>query len=97
MNEILTEKEYQKFILERLSEDNGYVIRDSKDFDRLFAVDREILFQFLQNTQPDKMETLSKIYKADLQDTIVNYINQEATKARSSLLDILKHGIQSRA
>ncbi len=94
MNDILTEKEYQKFILERLSEDNGYIIRDSKDFDRFFAVDREMLFQFLQNTQPDKMETLSKIYKADLQDTIVNYINQEATKARSSLLDILKHGIE---
>ena len=94
MNDILTEKEYQMFILERLSKDNGYVIRNPKNFDRLFAVDREMLFKFLQNTQPDKMETLSKIYKADLQDTIVNYINQEATKARGSLLDVLKHGIE---
>ncbi|SEG22114.1 type I restriction enzyme, R subunit [Eubacterium ruminantium] len=94
MNDILTEKEYQKFILECLHQDNGYIIRDAKNYDRLFAVDREMLFQFLQNTQPDKMETLSKIYKADLQDTIVNYINQEVTKARGSLLDVLKHGIE---
>ena len=94
MNDILTEKEYQKFILEHLHQDNGYIIRDAKNYDRLFAVDREMLFQFLQNTQPDKMETLSKIYKADLQDTIVNYINQEVTKARGSLLDVLKHGIE---
>ena len=94
MNDILTEKEYQKFILERLHQDNGYVIRDAKNYDRLFAVDREMLFQFLQNTQSEKMETLSKIYKADLQDTIVNYINQEVTKARGSLLDVLKHGIE---
>ena len=80
--------------MERLHQDNGYVIRDAKNYDRLFAVDREMLFQFLQNTQSEKMETLSKIYKADLQDTIVNYINQEVTKARGSLLDVLKHGIE---
>lgn len=30
MNSILSEKEYQKFILERLEQDNGYIIRDSK-------------------------------------------------------------------
>lgn len=39
---ILSEKEYQKFLLERLEKDNGYVIRKASDFDRYFAVDREI-------------------------------------------------------
>lgn len=41
MNSILSEKEYQKFILERLEQDNGYIIRDSKKYDRYYAVDRE--------------------------------------------------------
>ena len=27
MNDILTEKEYQHFIMARLSQDNGYIIR----------------------------------------------------------------------
>ena len=31
---ILSEKEYQKFILERLEKDNGYVIRKASNFDR---------------------------------------------------------------
>lgn len=55
----------------------GYIVRKDKDFDGLFAMDRELLFKFLYDTQPDEMETLSKIYKGDLEDTLVNYINME--------------------
>lgn len=94
MNQILTEKEYQQFILDYLKENNGYIIRKDKDFDRLYAMDRELLFKFLYDTQPDEMETLSKIYKGDLEDTLVNYINMEMTKSRGSLLSVLKHGIE---
>ena len=47
MTNILSEKDYQKFLLERLEQDNGFVIRKASNYDRLFAVDREMLFQFL--------------------------------------------------
>ena len=94
MNNILSEKDYQKFLLERLSKDNGYIIRKATNFDRLFAVDREMLFKFLNDTQPDTMDYLRKIYKADLEDTIVSFINTETTKARGSLIEVLKHGIE---
>ena len=94
MNSILTEKEYQHFIMDRLSQDNGYVVRKATSYDRLFAMDRELLFQFLNDTQSDEMAALRKIYKADLEDTLVSFINAETTKARGSLLDVLKHGIE---
>lgn len=94
MNNILSEKEYQHFIMERLEQDNGYVIRKATSYDRLFAMDRDMLFQFLNDTQPEAMEALRKIYKADLEDTIVSFINAEATKARGSLLALLKHGLE---
>ena len=94
MNDILTEKEYQHFIMDRLSQDNGYIIRKATSYDRLFAMDRELLLQFLNDTQPEEMEALRKIYKADLEDTLVSFINSEVTKARGSLLDVLKHGIE---
>ena len=94
MNYILSEKEYQHYIMERLSQDNGYIIRSHTDYDQRFAMDREILFQFLWGTQAETMDALRKIYKADLEDTIVSFINAEATKARGSLLDILKHGVE---
>lgn len=94
MNKILSEKDYQKFLLERLVQDNGYVIRKTAHFDRQFAVDREMLFQFLNDTQPDTMEYLRKIYKEDLEATIVSFINAEVTKTRGSLIEVLKHGIE---
>ncbi|MGN0594617.1 MAG: hypothetical protein ACI4I6_05625 [Hominimerdicola sp.] len=61
MNNILSEKDYQKFLMERLSKDNGYIIRKATNFDRYFAVDREMLFKFLNDTQPDTMDYLRKI------------------------------------
>lgn len=91
---IVSEKEYQEFLLERLKKDNGYIIRKAANFDRRFAIDREMLFQFLNDTQPDEMEALRKIYKSDLEDTLVSFINAEVTKNRGSLLDVLKHGIE---
>ena len=41
-NDVLSEKEYQKYILERLFE-NGYEIKPSASYDRYFAIDREAL------------------------------------------------------
>ncbi len=92
MNKVLSEPEYQKFILERLSE-NGYQIRKASSFDRLFAVDRDILFDFLHSTQPDEMAALEKVFKGELRETIIQKINTEETKQKGSRLDVLKHGI----
>lgn len=94
MNNILSEKDYQEFLLERLERDNGFVVRKASHYDRLFAMDREMLFKFLDDTQPDTMNYLRKIYKADLEDTVVGLINAEATKARGSLIEVLKHGVE---
>ena len=90
MNNILSEKEYQHFIMERLEQDNGYVIRKATSYDRLFSIDREMLFKFLNDTQGATMTALRKIYKDDLEETLVSFINAEATKARGSLLDFEK-------
>ena len=91
---ILSEKEYQKFLIERLEKDNGFLVRQASNYDRCFAIDRELLFKFLNDTQPETMDYLRKIYKADLEETIVNFINAETTKARGSLIEVFKHGIE---
>lgn len=93
INNVLSEKEYQKFILERLSE-QGYLIKPSTNYDRLFAIDRETLFEFLYATQPEEMTALEKVYKSELREVIVQKINTEETKQRGSRLDVLKHGIE---
>lgn len=87
-----TEKQYQKFILERLQE-NGYEIRDSKNFDPQYAVDKELVFKFLDNTQPDEIKALRKIYKSDTEEILINAFNTEITKKNSSLIEFLKNGV----
>lgn len=93
MNNILDEKQYQHFIMDYLKNNNGYKVRKNADFDRLYAMDREMLFKFLNDTQPDEMAVLQKVYKSDLEETLVSYLNTEMTKNRGSLLNVLKHGI----
>ena len=94
MNDVLTEKQYQYFIIDYLIKNNGYIVRKNTDFDRLHSMDRKMLFRFLDDTQPDEMAALSKIYKTDLEETLVSYMNMEMTKNRGSLLDVLKHGVE---
>lgn len=94
MNDILTEKQYQHEIMDYLQSQNGYRIRKATDFDRLFAIDRGMLFEFLNQSQPDVMAELYKIFKDDTEETIVNVINQSVTSDKSSLVEVLKSGIE---
>lgn len=94
MNNILSEKQYQRYIIDELVNNNGYIERKATAFDRILAIDRELLFKFLWDTQADTMEALKKIYKSALEDTIVNYLNAEMTKTKGSLLSVLKHGVE---
>ncbi|MDE6520905.1 MAG: type I restriction endonuclease subunit R, partial [Ruminococcus sp.] len=94
MNNILTEKEYQAELLAILRDQNGYTIRNATDFDRRFALDREMLFDFLNDTQLETMEKLRKIHKERLEDTLVSFINAECTKKKGSLLEVLRHGVE---
>lgn len=93
MNNVLSEKEYQHYIAGMLEKQNGYVIRPSAKFDARLAMDKELLFAFLDSTQPKTMDALRKIYQDKAEETIVNYINAEITKPKSSLLYVLKHGV----
>lgn len=95
MNNILSEKEYQRYIIDELVKPEcGYVEAPAAEFDRLFALNRKALFDFLEATQPEKMEALRKIYKGTMEDTLVAFINQQETRGNGSRLDVLKHGVE---
>lgn len=94
MNDILSEKQYQHEIMDYLQSVNGYRIRNSAAFDRYYAMDREMLFEFLNKSQPDIMAELYKIFKVDTESTIVSVINETVTASKSSLVETLKGGIE---
>ena len=94
MNNILSELEFEDYIIERLVQDDGYIARDHTYYDEKFAVDRELLMRFLWDTQPETMAQLKKVFKDKLEETLIATINAEATKERGSLLSLFKHGIE---
>lgn len=95
MNNILSEKEYQRYIIDQLVKPEcGYVEASGAEFDRLFAMNRKALFAFLEATQPEKLQALRKIYKEKTEDTLVAFINQQETRANGSRLHVLKHGVE---
>ncbi|KSU64627.1 restriction endonuclease [[Bacillus] enclensis] len=93
-NQLREKEDYQQLILERLKEDNGYLIRPAVKYNPRLAIDTEVLLQFLENTQPDVMERLRKFYKNKTEQTIINFINQEINKSSRSLIDVLKNGVE---
>ena len=95
MNIIGTERDYQRYIIDYLIDNNGYIERKCKtNYDRTTAMDRELLFRFLDTTQPDTMVALRKIYNGQTEETIVKFILQSIDNKGSSLIETLKSGIE---
>lgn len=94
MNDILSEKQYQHEIMDYLQSENGYIVRKATSFDAAFALDREMLFAFLEDTQPAELTSLRKVFKEKTEETVVNVINQAITADKSSLVEVLKNGVE---
>lgn len=91
----LREKEdYQKLIMERLHEDNDFRTRPNTAYKSGLAMDTEMLLEFLEDTQHDKMEHLRRMYKDRTEETVINYINAEINKESRGLIDVIKHGVE---
>lgn len=92
--ELREKDDYQKLILDYLEKFNGYLVRDSKEFNAGFAMDTHMLFKFLNDTQKDEVESLRKLYGEQTEEIIINYLNNEINKDYRSLIDVLKNGIE---
>lgn len=94
-DQLQEKKDYQNLILEELRNRNGYVIRNAQtDWSAEYAMDTGLLLQFLEMTQADAMAKLRKFYAAKTEKTVINYINREITKSSSSLVEVLKNGVE---
>ena len=86
--------DYQRYIIDYLVNKNKFIERDSKKYyNPIYAMDTELLLQFLEDTQPDKIKAIREIYGNDADNLIVKRVNNEITKKNSSLISRLKNGI----
>ena len=68
----------------------GQALRDFKTH----AIDTEILFQFLHDTQPKQMDRLKQIYGENYEQNLLRRLDQELN--RRGMIDCLRHGIRDR-
>ena len=93
-NQLQEKKDYQKLILERLDKDNGFRIRPNTAYHAGFAMDTELLLEFLEDTQHETMEQLRRMYKERTNETVINHFNAEINRESRSLIDVIKHGVE---
>ena len=56
--------DYQRLIIDELVKKNKYLERKSEEhYNKAYAMDTELLLKFLNDTQPEKMERLKRIYR----------------------------------
>jgi type I restriction enzyme, R subunit len=87
----LSEAGFEEYIQEHLVT-NGYIKGDPKDYNKEYALDTNQLFNFLEESQPKKLEKLKEIYKDQLRHRITTNIDKQLSKR--GMIDVLRHGIK---
>lgn len=80
--------DFQQWIIKDLKEKNGYIQRDAAQYDPRLAMDVELLWDFLMESQEETMDYLLKKLS---KETIINLINTEIVKG--GFLFALKEGV----
>lgn len=87
----LSEKGFEEYVEEHLLK-SRYVKGNPNDYNKEFALDTKILFDFLEDTQPKKMERLREIYNDQYQFKVLSRLNRELNNR--GMVDVLRHGIK---
>lgn len=62
---IFSEKGLEEYVEERLLK-GGYLKGNPADYNREYAIDTKMLFDFLENTQPKKMQKFKDVIKTNI-------------------------------
>lgn len=88
----LTERAFQDLIIDHLVKDDGYIHRTaSASYDPVRAMDVDLLFDFLERTQPEKMERLHALYNGGSHETILAKI--VSAIGDRGLVDVMWNGV----
>lgn len=91
-----TEKNFEQQIEDYLINNNRYIKRILKGEDlklfQKYAIDVDILFEFLESTQEKVISKLKKVYKEDYKTKILDRLCKELKNR--GIIDCLRHGIR---
>lgn len=86
-----TEKGLEVHIANYLANENGYLLRENKAYDNVACFDSELLFEFLEATQPKAVAKLKAHHKDLYRQRISKRINDQI-KAKG-VIEVLRKGI----
>ncbi|MBZ7995063.1 type I restriction endonuclease subunit R [Campylobacter canadensis] len=85
-----TEKDLETFIENHLLS-NGYIKRQSDDYDKNYGVDTQILFEFLKSTQLKSLNDLAlRVGENNVKEKLLKRLSSECDK--KGTLEVLKNG-----
>jgi len=87
-----TEKKLEETIEEELLNNGGYTKGKSQDFDQAYALDPKTLFNFLQETQPEKWKELKKVHGTQIEDKLLQRLDRVIKK--QGMLATFRQGIK---
>jgi type I restriction enzyme R subunit len=87
---IQTESTFESTIEDSLLNTGGYLKGNPDAIERHLAIDRGILFSFLQTTQPQKWEKLSGIHGSSVEQKLIQRLVKELDIRGA--LDVIRHG-----
>lgn len=86
-----TEKAFEDAIINHLVNHGGYQLGDPSSFSRELALDKNTLYQFIQDTQRDAWKKLSDIHGPTVESKFIQRLYQELEFR--GMLDVLRYGI----
>lgn len=86
-----TEKGLEAHISQYLVEENMYLLRENKAYNNISCMDSELLFQFLETTQPKAVGKLKTYHKELYEQKILKRLNDQIQA--KGIIEVLRKGI----
>jgi type I restriction enzyme R subunit len=87
----LTEEGFEEYAEECLLK-SGYTKGNPEDYDKDLAIDTRMLFDFMEDTQPKKVQKFKDAYMDQYKTKVLYRLNQELNQR--GMIDVLRHGIK---
>lgn len=86
-----TEKGLEVHISQYLVEENKYLLRENKVYDNVSCIDKALLFQFLEATQPKSLAKIKTYHKDLYEQKILKRLNDQIQA--KGVIEVLRKGI----
>lgn len=86
-----SEKGLEAHISQHLVDANNYLLRENKSYDNVSCIDIDLLFQFLETTQPKAVAKLKTYHKDLYQQKVIKRLNDQIQA--KGIIEVLRKGI----